>query len=299
MESNPSEGPSSCENWSRCWCRKRNFDFSCRAYHLTKKNCVFFSYLSQCKEDKNQAKKARSFTYSSHRLITEKNFIMFRMLFFMSICLLLSIPQTSIQDESIPVNEYQRAKPSGRSRPTKTAHPMERFLQLLTEQQYKYETAYYALALKNVFPNFAKYFHEQSESKYEDVKGLIRLCQVLNFEINLQFIASSITYQPLKLLSIETMNQTNFAQFFSYLKTEECEGTLEKLCDVYEDSSNISAPLQMYLKEKFYPKQLERCKLTSDLFVQLDRFLDRKASDRSMPFSFIFFDSHAQVFIEK
>ena len=117
--------------------------------------------------------------------------------------------------------------------------------------------------------------------------------------MNLQFIASNIVYQPLKLLSIETMNQTNFAQFFSYLKTEECEGTLEKLSDVYEDTSNISTPLQMYLKEKFYPKQLDRCKSISDLFVQLDRFLDRTATDRSIPFSFIFFDAHAHMMLDK
>lgn len=66
-------------------------------------------------------------------------------------CLLIS---TSIQDESIP-----------RNRTNKNAHPIERLLQFLSEQQYKYETAYYALALKNIFPNLAKYFHERSESK--------------------------------------------------------------------------------------------------------------------------------------
>ena len=91
---------------------------------------------------------------------------MLRMLFFMSVCLLISIPHTSIQDESISTNEYQRPKPTGRSRTGKSANPMEKFLQLLTEQQYKYETASYALTLKNIFPNFAKYFHEQSESKF-------------------------------------------------------------------------------------------------------------------------------------
>lgn len=135
--------------------------------------------------------------------------------------------------------------------------------------------------------------------RYDDVKGLIRLSQILNFDVNLQFITSNVAYQPLKLLSVDTINQTNFAQYFSYLKTEECDRTFSKVWDVYEDMTNISTPIQMYLKEKFYPKQMWTCKLTSDLFVQLDRFLDLRTIDRSIPFSFIFFDSHAQLTIEK
>lgn len=79
----------------------------------------------------------------------------------MFICLLISIPHTSIQDESMPILDQRRPKSTMR-----IAHPIEKLLQYLTEQQYQYETAFYALAVKNIFPNFAQFFHERSESKF-------------------------------------------------------------------------------------------------------------------------------------
>lgn len=94
---------------------------------------------------------------------------MLRILFFVSICLLISVPKTSIQDVSVPVDDHQHPQVSKRAAAaSKNIHPMERLIQWLTEQQYQYETAYYALALNNVFPNFAKFFHERSESKFVD-----------------------------------------------------------------------------------------------------------------------------------
>lgn len=84
------------------------------------------------------------------------------MLLFMFICLLISIPCTSMQDELIPSIDQRRPKST-----MPVVHPMEKLLQYLTEQQYQYETAFYALAMKNVFPNFAQFFHERSESKCE------------------------------------------------------------------------------------------------------------------------------------
>jgi hypothetical protein len=53
----------------------------------------------------------------------------------------------------------------------------------------------------------------------------------------------------------------------------------------------------MYLKEKVYTKQSVTCKLTSDLFVQLDRFIDANSNDRSIPFSLMFFDSRVELMI--
>ena len=91
---------------------------------------------------------------------------MLRILFFMWICLLISIPQTSIQDVSIPVDDHEHHHVSKRATASRNIHPIERLIQWLTEQHYQYETAYYALALNNVLPNFAKFFHERSESKF-------------------------------------------------------------------------------------------------------------------------------------
>jgi hypothetical protein len=56
----------------------------------------------------------------------------------------------------------------------------------------------------------------------------------------------------------------------------------------------------MYLKEKFYMKQILICKLTSDLYVQLDRFIQTSPpNDRSIPFSFMFFDSRTKIMLSK
>jgi hypothetical protein len=135
--------------------------------------------------------------------------------------------------------------------------------------------------------------------RYEDVKGLIRLCQILNLDIDLQFIASNVVSRPLRYLSPDSLNKTNFAQFFEDLQSNECQRTFGQLSDVYRDLTNISAPLQMYLKEKLYTKQSLLCKLTSDLYAQLDRFIDRQSTDRSIPFSLMFFDSRMDIMITK
>jgi hypothetical protein len=86
---------------------------------------------------------------------------MLRILFFMSICLLISIPHTSMQDVEDDHHHLLR-----RAIKSNNIQSIENLLQWLTEQQYQYEIAYYALALNNVFPNFAKLFHERSEQKY-------------------------------------------------------------------------------------------------------------------------------------
>lgn len=132
-------------------------------------------------------------------------------------------------------------------------------------------------------------------SRFDDIKGLIRLCQILNFDVNFLSISSNIVHRPLEYLSIDTISRTNFARFVSIARKDECGGILKKIGDVYEDLTNISTPLQMYLKEKFYPKQLEHCKLFSDISVQLDRFSDAKSNDRSIPFSLMFFDSRTEL----
>jgi len=89
---------------------------------------------------------------------------MLRILFFVSVCLLISIPQTSIQDVSISIEDHHI------SRRSIITDDIQNFIQWLTEQQYQYETAYYALALNNIFQNFAKFFHERSEQKYVLIK---------------------------------------------------------------------------------------------------------------------------------
>lgn len=92
---------------------------------------------------------------------------MLRMLFFLSICLVIYIPHTSIQDESLSSVEEQSHHVSRRSIKTDSIiHDIESLIQWLTEKQYQYEVAYYTLALNNVFQNFAQVFHERSEQKY-------------------------------------------------------------------------------------------------------------------------------------
>jgi hypothetical protein len=41
-------------------------------------------------------------------------------------------------------------------------------------------------------------------------------------------------------------------------------------------------------------KQILICKLTSDLYIQLHRFIETDSNDRSIPFSLMFFDSRAE-----
>src|SRR5689334_13466494 len=89
---------------------------------------------------------------------------MLRTLFFICVCLLVYIPHTSIQNVSKSIENPQL--PLGRPIAPNTTEAIEHLIRWLTEQQYQYEIAYYALTLNNVFPNFAKLFHEQSEQKY-------------------------------------------------------------------------------------------------------------------------------------
>ena len=98
---------------------------------------------------------------------------MLRMLFFMSIYLFISISHTSIQDVSIPINnpKHNILSKSKIISNNKNVHPIEKYIQWLSEQQHQYETAYYGLALNNMFPNFAKLFHERSESKYVETES--------------------------------------------------------------------------------------------------------------------------------
>lgn len=88
------------------------------------------------------------------------------MLFFLSICLLIYIPHTSIQDESIPIEDQPHHLSRRAIKINSITNDIENLIQWLTEKQYQYETAYYILALNNVFQNFAKFFHERSEQKY-------------------------------------------------------------------------------------------------------------------------------------
>ena len=133
--------------------------------------------------------------------------------------------------------------------------------------------------------------------RYHDVKGLIRLCQVLNLDINLKFISPNVANKPLRLLSHDRINRTNFVQFFSDIKAYECETTFTHLSSVYREPLDMNVPLQMYLKEKFYMKQLLTCKLTSDLYAQLDRFIQGNSVDRSIPFSLMYVDSRAKLML--
>jgi hypothetical protein len=55
----------------------------------------------------------------------------------------------------------------------------------------------------------------------------------------------------------------------------------------------------MYLKEKVFMKQLLTCKITTDLYVQLDRFIERNSQDPGIPFSFMFMDSRAKIMLSK
>jgi len=98
--------------------------------------------------------------------------MMLRILFFISVCLLTYIPHTSIQDVSILIEDH----PHYLSRREITANQnIENLIQWLTEKQYQYEIAYYALALNNVFSNFAKFFHERSEEKYDFILFFIKI----------------------------------------------------------------------------------------------------------------------------
>ncbi|CAF3919865.1 unnamed protein product [Rotaria sp. Silwood2] len=218
---------------------------------------------------------------------------MLRMLFFICVCLLVYIPHTSIQDVSIPTKTHQY--PLRRTVTPNNTEAIENLIRWLTEQQYQYEIAYYALRLNNVFPNFAKLFHERSEQKFSDVKGLIRLSQLLNLDVNLKFISSSSVNRPIRFLSPDRINKTNFVEFFSILKSQECETTFTQLSSVYRQAISMTASIQIYLKEKLLMRQILTCKLTSDLYVKLDRFIKPSSNDRSIPFSLMFVDSRAKL----
>ncbi|CAF0974767.1 unnamed protein product [Rotaria sordida] len=223
--------------------------------------------------------------------------MMLRMLFFICVCLLVYIPHTSIQDVSISKDNVQPSLP--RTTPSNTTETIEQLIRWLTEQQYQYEIAYYALTLTNVFPNFAKIFHEQSEQKYNDIKSLIRLSQILNLDINLRFISSNLVNRPIRFLSPDRINKTNFIEFFSMLKSHECEITFTTLSNAYRQAINMTVPLQIYLKEKLFMKQILTCKLISDLYRQLDRFIKPSSNDRSIPFSLIYIDSRAKLMLSQ
>lgn len=83
------------------------------------------------------------------------------MLLFLLAALLISIPQTSIQDVSASIDNHRQQ----RTTVINQIDAIESLLQWLAEQQFQYETAHYALALNNVLPNFAKVFHERGEQK--------------------------------------------------------------------------------------------------------------------------------------
>ena len=98
----------------------------------------------------------------------------------------------------------------------------------------------------------------------------------------------------MRFLSPETINKTNFVQFFSELKSFECDITFSRLSAVYRLAGDMAVPLQMYLKDKLFMKQVSTCKHTSDLFVQLDRFVDASANEKAIPVSFMYVDSRAK-----
>jgi hypothetical protein len=79
------------------------------------------------------------------------------------------------------------------------------------------------------------------------------------------------------------------------LKSNECETTIIKLTNICQKKVNTTIPLEMYFKKKLYTKQMLTCKLTSDIYIQLDRFIDKNSNDNSIPFSLMFFDSLAKI----
>jgi hypothetical protein len=90
---------------------------------------------------------------------------MLRIFYFIFICLIIYIPHTSIQDELISNENHHYISRQETKNPT-IQDSITSLIQSITERQYQYETVYYALALNNVLPNFAKLFHERSEQKY-------------------------------------------------------------------------------------------------------------------------------------
>lgn len=85
--------------------------------------------------------------------------------------------------------------------------------------------------------------------------------------------------------------------FFSNLTSYECNTTFTHLSNAYRYQINMAVSLKMYLREKLFMKQILTCKFTSDLNVQLDRFIETDSNDRSIPFSFIFADSVANLML--
>ena len=88
---------------------------------------------------------------------------MFRPFFLTLICFLLYIPETFNQDGVEKVDSTP-ARTKGPSSDGKIAK-MKALVEILTSEQYRYETASFALTLHNILPNFAKYFHELGEEK--------------------------------------------------------------------------------------------------------------------------------------
>lgn len=99
----------------------------------------------------------------------------------------------------------------------------------------------------------------------------------------------------MELLSSENINKTNFVQYFKLLKDDECDMTFRRLNLAYKLPIDMSIPLRMYLKKKLFKRQVSVCKHTSDLFVQLDRFVDASVNERAIPFAFKYVDSRVKT----
>ncbi|UJR38362.1 hypothetical protein I4U23_031032 [Adineta vaga] len=221
---------------------------------------------------------------------------MLRVLFFIFVSFLVYIPHTSIQDVAKPWKDHHRSR---RDAQPPVNDSRNKLIMALTEHQHQYETAFYALALDKTFPNFAQLFHERSEQKYNVIKGLIRLFQLLGLETNLVNVQLSSSNGPLKLVAFDKRNQMNFIDYFSQVEYDECTTTFKYLKEVYEEKNSASEPLQMYLKKKVYPKQRLLCKQTSDLHVQLGRLQDSTINGSNIPFSFIYADSRAKYLLSE
>lgn len=138
--------------------------------------------------------------------------------------------------------------------------------------------------------------------RYRQVKGLVQACQVLNLPLNFQYISSNVVNRPFDLLGPDRINQTNFVQFLSDLKTAECDNVWTEVFNVYRQAFEKIVPLQMYLKKRLFFQQTLTCKITSDLYAQIDRLVLKSpvtSNDRSIPFSLMFVDSQATILREK
>ena len=105
-------------------------------------------------------------------------------------------------------------------------------------------------------------------------------------------------YKPL-IKDWNELSPTNFVKFLSVSRKAECQVVLNAFNKLSKVKFDYSAPLQMYLKLKVFPKQVLLCKQLSDLHDQLVHLYHATSDKRTIPASFVYVDYQVKKLFSK